>query len=50
MTIQWVLGKWERFSHGIKPPNYIGDIFSTLHPNPNLGLGTFKLWKKLGRF
>jgi purine nucleoside permease len=35
-----ILGEWEQtFAQGVKPDNYIGDIFGTLGGNPNFGPG-----------
>lgn len=39
-VVQGILGEWEEtFAKGVKPDNYIGDIFGTLGGNPNFGPG-----------
>ncbi|OKL63280.1 hypothetical protein UA08_01864 [Talaromyces atroroseus] len=39
-VVQGILGQWEQtFALGVRPDNYIGDIFGTLGGNPNFGPG-----------
>ncbi|EED13685.1 purine nucleoside permease, putative [Talaromyces stipitatus ATCC 10500] len=39
-VVQGILNEWEEtFKCGVKPDNYIGDIFGTLGGNPNFGPG-----------
>jgi purine nucleoside permease len=39
-VVQGILGEWkETFERGVKPSNYIGDIFGTLSGTPNFGPG-----------
>uniref|UniRef100_A0A093VB02 Purine nucleoside permease n=1 Tax=Talaromyces marneffei PM1 TaxID=1077442 RepID=A0A093VB02_TALMA len=39
-VVQGILDGWKHtFQHGVKPDNYIGDIFGTLGGNPNFGPG-----------
>ena len=44
-VVKGILGAWEaKFKAGIKPTNYIGDIFGTLGGKPDFGPWTGPVW------
>ena len=50
-VVQGILAGWEKtFAKGVKPTNYIGDIFGTLGGSPDFGPGTAQALVESGAY